>query len=67
MMNDATPHADLDLELRSGLAGLGGRPKRHPAWDERTSAASASAPTGSAKPALGTGARSESVTAPAEG
>ena len=34
MIDGVEKMAATEQELRSGLPGLGGRPKRHPAWGE---------------------------------
>jgi hypothetical protein len=52
MIDGAASLAEIGFELRSGLAGLGGRPKRHPAWDEGASAAGESKSSSPAKQPL---------------
>ncbi|MGI9508065.1 MAG: hypothetical protein ACR2QJ_01795 [Geminicoccaceae bacterium] len=34
MRDQISELTDLDQERRSGLPGLGGRPKMHPSWDK---------------------------------
>jgi hypothetical protein len=59
MMHDQTLLAATGLERRSGLAGLGGRPKRHPAWDEGAPTVDAGFSVSSANSSSGADLQSE--------